>query len=343
MHEAVVSGRISQGTVHEATRFHQGGCSAAIAWPFAVSAQQAPVPVVGFLDSRSTEAIGNRLRGFRQGLGDEGYVEGRNVTIEYRWAENRLDRLPELAGDLVSRHVRVLIASGGQPVNFAAKDATTTIPIIFLTPQDPVKVGLVISLARPSGNLTGVNFFNGELAAKQFELLREMLPNARRIAALIDPAAQSTTETTLQDLETAARATGMQLYVLKATNSRDIDVTFEAMAREHVDGVFVEQSPFLNSRRIQLVQLAARYTIPATYSGREYTEVGGLISYGSDIADAYRQVGVYCGHILKGAKVSELPVVQSSKLEIVINAQTARMLGLTISPQMLARADEVIE
>jgi putative ABC transport system substrate-binding protein len=191
--------------------------------------------------------------------------------------------------------------------------------------------------------LTGVNFFNGELAAKQFELLRNMLPNAKRIAALVDPVAQSTTETTLQDLETAAHASDMQLNILKAANSRDIDVAFEAMAREHVDGVFVEQSPFLNSRRIQLVQLAARYTIPATYAGREYSEVGGLISYGSDIADAYRQVGVYCGHILKGAKVSELPVVQSSKLEIVVNAQTARMLGLFISPQLLARADEVIE
>ncbi len=237
----------------------------------------------------------------------------------------------------------MIVASGGQPVNLAAKAATTTIPIVFLSPQDPVKVGLVTSLARPSGNLTGVNFFNGELAAKQFELLRNMLPNAKRIAALVDPVAQSTTETTLQDLETAAHASGMQLNILKAASSRDIDVAFEAMAREHVDGVFVEQSPFLNSRRIQLVQLAARYTIPATYAGREYSEVGGLISYGSDIADAYRQVGVYCGHILKGAKVSELPVVQSSKLEIVVNAQTARMLGLFISPQLLARADEVIE
>lgn len=301
------------------------------------------MPVIGFLDSRSIETVGNRLRGFRQGLSEDGYGEGRNVAIEYRWAENLLDRLPELASDLVHRSVNVIVASGGQPVNLAVKAATTTIPVVFLSPQDPVKVGLVTSLARPSGNLTGVNFFNGELAAKQFELLRELLPNARRIAALVDPVAQSTTETTLDDLEIAARTSAMQLYILKAASSRDIDVAFEAMAREHVDGVFVEQSPFLNSRRIQLVQLAARYAIPATYAGREYTEVGGLISYGSDIADAYRQVGVYCGHILKGAKVSELPVVQSSKLEIVVNAQTARMLGLFISPQLLARADEVIE
>jgi ABC-type uncharacterized transport system substrate-binding protein len=318
-----------------------GGVAAG--WPLTARAQQSAMPVIGFLDSRSIETVGNRLRGFRQGLSEDGYGEGRNVAIEYRWAENQLDRIPELAGDLVHRGVNVIVASGGQPVNLAAKAATTTIPIIFLSPQDPVKVGLVTSLARPSGNLTGVNFFNGELAAKQFELLRDMLPNAKRIAALVDPVAQSTTETTLQDLETAAHASGMQLNILKAANSRDIDVAFEAMAREHVDGVFVEQSPFLNSRRIQLVQLAARYTIPATYAGREYSEVGGLISYGSDIADAYRQVGVYCGHILKGAKVSELPVVQSSKLEIVVNAQTARMLGLFISPQLLARADEVIE
>jgi putative ABC transport system substrate-binding protein len=301
------------------------------------------MPVIGFLDSRSIETVGNRLRGFRQGLSEDGYGEGRNVAIEYRWAENQLDRLPELAGDLVHRSVNVIVASGGQPVNLAAKAATTTIPVIFLSPQDPVKVGLVTSLARPSGNLTGVNFFNGELAAKQLELLRDMLPNAKRFTALVDPNAQSTTETTLQDLETVAHAGGIQLFILKAANRSDIDVAFEAMAREHVDGVFVEQSAFLNSRRIQLVQLAARYAIPATYAGREYTEVGGLISYGSDIADAYRQVGVYCGHILKGAKVSELPVVQSSKLEIVVNAQTARMLGLFISPQLLIRADDVIE
>ena len=318
-----------------------GGVAAG--WPLTTRAQLSTMPVIGFLDSRSIETVGNRLRAFRQGLSEDGYGEGRNVAVEYRWAENQLDRIPELAGDLVHRSVNVIVASGGQPVNLAAKAATTTIPIIFLSPQDPVKVGLVTSLARPSENLTGVNFFNGELAAKQFELLRNMLPNAKRIAALVDPVAQSTTETTLQDLEAAAHASGMQLNILKAANSRDIDVAFEAMAREHVDGVFVEQSPFLNSRRIQLVQLAARYTIPATYAGREYSEVGGLISYGSDIADAYRQVGVYCGHILKGAKVSELPVVQASKLEIVVNAQTARMLGLVISPQLFARADEVIE
>ena len=306
-------------------------------------AQQSAIPVVGFLDSRSTETVGNRLRGFRQGLGEDGYAEGRNVAIEYRWAENQLDRLPELAGDLVRRRVNVIVASGGQPVNFAAQAATTTIPVLFLSAQDPVKVGLVTNLARPSGNLTGVNFFNAELAAKQFDLLREILPKVRRIAVLVDPNARENTEMTLHDLETAARAGGIQVQVLRTANSQDIDAAFEEIDREHIDGVFVEQSPFFTSRRVQLAQLTAHYSIPASYPGREFAEVGGLISYGSDIADAYRQVGIYCGHILKGAKVAELPVVQSSKLELVINAQTARMLKLTVSPQLLARADEVIE
>jgi putative tryptophan/tyrosine transport system substrate-binding protein len=315
----------------------------AAAWPLVSHAQQSAIPVVGFLDSRSTETVGNRLRGFRQGLGEDGYAEGRNVAIEYRWAENQLDRLPELAGDLVRRRVNVIVASGGQPVNFAAQAATTTIPVLFLSAQDPVKVGLVTNFARPSGNLTGVNFFNAELAAKQFDLLREILPNVRRVAVLVDPNAQENTEMTLHDLETAARAGGIQVQVLRTASSQDIDAAFEEIDREHIDGVFVEQSPFFNSRRVQLAQLTAHYSIPASYPGREFAEVGGLISYGSDIADAYRQVGIYCGHILKGAKVAELPVVQSSKLELVINAQTARMLKLTVSPQLLARADEVIE
>jgi putative ABC transport system substrate-binding protein len=315
----------------------------AITWPVVVGAQQSAIPVIGFLDSRSTETVGNRLRAFRQGLGEDGYSEGRNVAIEYRWAENQLDRLPELASDLVRRHVNVIVASGGQPVNFAAKAATTTIPVLFLSAQDPVKVGLVTNLARPTGNLTGVNFFNAELASKQFDLLREMLPNVRRIAVLVDPAAQENTEMTLQELETAARASGIQVQLLKAANGHDIEVAFDEIGRENLDAVFVEQSPFFSSRRVELAQLTAHHSIPASYPGREFAEVGGLISYGSDIADAYRQVGIYCGHILKGAKVAELPVVQSSKLELVINTQTARMLNLIVPPQLLARADEVIE
>jgi putative ABC transport system substrate-binding protein len=323
--------------------FVKGIVGSTVVWPLAARAQQSAMPVIGFLDSRSIETVGNRLRGFRQGLGEDGYAEGRNVAIEYRWAENQLDRVPELADDLVRLRVNVIVASGGQPVNFAAQAATTTIPVLFLSAQDPVKVGLVTNLARPSGNLTGVNFFNAELAAKRFDLLREMLPNVRRVAVLVDLTARENTEMTLHELETAARVSGTQFQVLKAASSRDIDVAFEEIARENLDAVFVDQSPFFSSRRVQLAQLTAHYGFPASYPGREFAEVGGLISYGSDIADAYRQVGIYCGHILNGAKVAELPVVQSTKLELVINTQTARMLNLTVLPQLLARADEVIE
>jgi putative tryptophan/tyrosine transport system substrate-binding protein len=311
--------------------------------PLTARAQQRPLPIVGFLDSRSAEAIGSRLRGFRRGLEQGGYIEGQTVAIEFRWAENQMDRLPELAADLVHRNVDVIVASGGVPGVIAAKAATTTTPIVFLAGQDPVKLGLVSSLARPGGNLTGVNFFNTELSAKQFEHLREILPAAKRIAVLVDASVQANTDATLRDVDAAAGAHGVKIEVFKANNSREIDTAYEAIAREHFDGVFVEQSPFLNSRRIQLVQLAARYTMPAVYSGREFAEVGGLISYGSDIDDAYRQVGVYCGRILKGAKPNDLPIVQSTKLELVVNAQTARMLGLQLSPQLLAVADEVIE
>jgi putative ABC transport system substrate-binding protein len=254
-----------------------------------------------------------------------------------------MSRLPDLAADLVHRNVDIIVASGGLSGAFAAKAATTTIPIVFLAAQDPVKLGLVSSFARPGGNLTGVNFFNTELAAKQFELLREILAKPARIAVLVDPADQTNTVSIVRDVDAAARANGIQIKTFKASNSREIDSEFEAIAREHFDGIYAGQGPFLNSRRVQLVQLAARYTIPAVYSGREFPEVGGLISYGSDIAEAYRQVGVYCARILKGAKPAELPIVQSTKLELVINAQTARMLKLTVSPQLLARADEVIE
>jgi putative tryptophan/tyrosine transport system substrate-binding protein len=320
-----------------------GLVGSAAALPVIADAQQRSLPVIGFVDSRSIESMGNRLRGFRRGLEETGYTEGRMLAIEYRWAENRMDGLPDLVADLVNRHVDVIVASGGLSGAFAAKAATPSIPIVFLAAQDPVKLGLVGSLARPGGNLTGVNFFNTELAAKQFELLREILPQARRIAVLVDPADQTNTEVVLHDVDAAARANSVQIKVFKAHNSHEIDAEFEAMAQEHFDGLFIEQAPFLNSRRVQLVQLAAHYSIPAVYSGREFAEVGGLISYGSDIAEAYRQVGIYCGRILKGAKPAELPIMQSSKLELTINAQTARMLKLPLSPQLLARADEVIE
>jgi putative ABC transport system substrate-binding protein len=313
------------------------------AWPLAAHAQQRSLPVIGFVDSRSVETMGNRLPGFRRGLEEGGYTESQTVAVEYRWAENRIDRLADLVADLVHRNVDLLVASGGLSGAFAAKAATTTIPIVFLAAQDPVKLGLVSSLARPGSNLTGVNFFNTELAAKQFELLREILPKSTRIAVLVDPADQTNTPPIVRDVEAAARANGVEIKVFKASNSGEISVELESIAQEHFDGAFVEQSPFLNSRRVQLVQLAAHHSIPAVYSGREFPEVGGLISYGSDIAEAYRQVGLYCSRILKGAKPAELPVVQSSKLELVINAETARMLKLPVPPQLLARADEVIE
>ena len=317
--------------------------SGAAAWPFTAHAQQRSLPVIGFIDSRSIETMGNRLRGFRRGLEEGGYTEERTVAVEYRWGENQMDRLPDLAADVVHRHVDVIVASGGISGAFAAKTATTTIPIVFLAAQDPVKLGLVSSLARPAANLTGINFFNTELAAKQFELLREILAKPTRIAVLVDPADQTNTPPIVRDVDAAARANAIQIKIFKASNSLEINAEFETIAQEHFDGVFVEQSPFLNSRRVQLVQLAARHGIPAVYSGREFPEVGGLISYGSDIAEAYRQVGVYCARILKSAKPAELPIVQSTKLELVINAETARMLKLPLSPQLLARADEVIE
>jgi putative tryptophan/tyrosine transport system substrate-binding protein len=315
----------------------------AVVWPLAVHAQQQSLPVIGFVDSRSIETMGNRLRGFRRGLEEGGYTESRTVAVEYRWAENQMDRLTDLAADLAHRNVDLIVASGGLSGAFAAKAATTTIPIVFLAAQDPVKLGLVSSLARPGNNLTGVNFFNTELAAKQFELLREILPKSTRVAVLVDPTDQTNTSPIVRDVEAAARANGVEIKVFKASNSREIGAELESIAQEHFDGAFVEQSPFLNSRRVQLVQLAAHHSIPAVYSGREFPEVGGLISYGSDIAEAYRQVGLYCSRILKGAKPAKLPVVQSSKLELVINAETARMLKLLVPPQLLARADEVIE
>ena len=316
---------------------------AALSWPLIARAQQLAIPVIGFLDPRSLEGVTERLRGFRQGLKETGHVEGENVTIEYRWAENQLDRLPELAADLVRRQAAVIIASGGRDATLAAKAATTTIPIVFLAGEDPVRLGLVASLARPGGNLTGINFFNTELATKRLEFLRELVPGAKRVAVLLNPVDTTNTDSTLRAIEPAARAIGLQIQVLTASTSREIDAAFATIGSDRSDAVFVGQTAFLNSRRVQLAQLAARHMVPASYSGREFIEVGGLMSYGSDIADAYRQVGIYAGRILKGAKPADLPVVQANKFELVINAQTARMLGLTVPPSLLARADEVVE
>jgi putative ABC transport system substrate-binding protein len=315
----------------------------AVAWPFAVRAQQPATPVIGFLDARLPDAMADRLRGFRQGLGEAGYVEGDNVTILYRWGENKVDRLPELAAELVRRRVTVIVASGGVPVIFAAKAATATIPVLFIVSEDPVRLGLVKSLARPEGNLTGINFYNSELVAKQLELLRELVPQAAAVAVLVNPASPNTFETTVRDIEPAARAMGLRTKLLRASTGREIDAAFAALASERPDALFVGNDAFFNSRRVQLVQLAAHHRLPAIYSGREYSEIGGLISYGTNIADAYRQAGLYAGRILKGAKPSDLPVPQSSKFELVINHPTARTLGLSVPDKLLVAADEVIE
>ena len=289
------------------------------------------MPVIGFLNATSPDTYADRLRGFRQGLKETGYVEGENVAIEYRWAEGKDDRLPSLAADLVRRRVAVIAATGTSAA-LAAKAAATTIPIVFMVAEDPVKLGLVASLARPGGNATGINFYSGELTAKRLELLRELVPGAARVAVLVNPANATVTETTLRDMESAARAMGLQIHVLNASTSREINAAFATFVRERPDALFVGLDPFLNSRRVQLVNLASRHALPATFSNRDIAEIGGLMSYGTNLADAYRQVGVYTGRILKGAKPADLPVVQSTKFELVINAETARMLGLTVPP-----------
>jgi putative ABC transport system substrate-binding protein len=316
---------------------------AAVAWPLAAGAQQAAMPVIGFVNPQSADGHAGRLRGFRQGLKDAGFIEGENVTIDYRWAEGQFDRLPALAAELARRQVSVIAATGGPASPMAAKAATTTIPIIFLTAEDPVRLGLVASLARPGGNLTGINFLNNELTAKRMELLRELVPGAARVAVLVNPANAATAETTLREAQAAARAMGLQVQVLNAGTSREINAAFANLGHERPDALFVGGDGFFNSRHVQIVNLASRHAIPATYADRLMAEAGGLMSYGSDIADAWRQFGVYAGRILKGAKPEELPVVQASKFELVINAETARMLGLTVPPTLLARADEVIE
>ena len=315
----------------------------AAAWPLAARAQRPAMPVIGFLGVTSPVSDADYLRAFRQALKDAGYVEGENVAIEYRWADNQFDRLPALAAELVRRQVSVIAALGGPVPALAAKAATAIIPVVFLVAEDPVRLGLVASLARPIGNLTGSNFFNAELGAKRLELLRTLVPGAARVAILVNPANAQTTETTLRDLEPAGRAMGLQLQVLNASSSRDIDKAFEALARDRPDAVFVSLDTSFADRRVQLVHLASRHAIPATYALRDFVEAGGLISYGTNFVDAYRQAGAYTGRILKGAKPADLPVVQSSKFELVINHQTARILGLTVPQSLLVAADEVIE
>jgi putative ABC transport system substrate-binding protein len=300
------------------------------------------MPVIGFLNPASPDGMGDRLRGFRRGLKESGYVEGENVAVEYRWADNQVDRLPAMAADLVRRRVAVIVTTGPLPIS-AAKAATATIPTLFLAAEDPVRLGLVASLAQPGGNLTGINLLSGELASKRLELLREMLPAATRIAVLVNPPNPTNLESTIRDVEPATRSVGLQMRVLSASTSGEIDAAFATFAHDRPDAIFVSIDIFLNSRRVQLANLASRHAIPTSFPFRDCAEVGGLMSYGSDVTDAFRQVGAYAGRILKGAKPAELPVVQATKFELVINHQTARMLGLTVPETLLARADEVIE
>jgi len=318
------------------------GVGGAAAWSLAARAQQPTMPVIGLLDPRSPDAMVDRLRAFRLGLKDVGYVEGENVTIIYRFAEDQNDRLPELAAELVRRQVTVIAASATTAAP-AAKAATTTIPIAFIVAQDPVRLGLVASLARPGGNLTGINFFSGELAAKRLDLLHDLLPRAVRVAVLVNPADTANTASILRDVEAAARAIGLQVQVLNASTSREINAAFEDVGRDRPDAVYVGSNTFLTARRIQVVQLAAFHRLPAVYPTPDFVQVGGLMSYGANVMDAFRQLGIYAGRILKGAKPADLPVVQSSKFDLVINAETARMLGLAVPPSLLAIADEVIE
>src|SRR6516165_591446 len=313
----------------------------AAAWPLAARAQQAAVPVIGFLYGASPDPVARRLRAFRQGLKDSGYVEGENVAIEYRWAESQFDRLPEMVADLIRRQVTV-IAALNTVAAVAAKAASTTIPIVFSSGEDPVRLGLVASLARPGGNATGINNFIGEVTAKRLGLLHELVPTANRVGVLVNPA-DVLTETALRDVQPAARAIGLQIQVVNASTSGEIDAAFAAFVREQVDALFIGPGGVFSNRRVHIANQAMRHGIPATYSQREFPEIGGLMSYGTNLTDSWRQVGIYAGRVLKGAKPADLPVVQSTKLELVINAQTARLLGLTIPPGVLAIADEVIE
>jgi putative tryptophan/tyrosine transport system substrate-binding protein len=316
---------------------------AAAAWPIAARGQQPAMPVIGWLDPRSLNASTELLRRFRQGLKDIGYVDGENVRMEYRWGEHQIDRLPELAADLVRRSVTVIAASGAANPALAAKSATSTIPIVFIVGEDPVRLGLVASLNRPGGNLTGINLFSVELSAKRLELLRTFVPGATRLAVLVNPANATNAEVTVRDVRAAADSMRLRLDVFNASTMQEIDAVFAAFERERPDALFVGPDPFFLSRRVQLVHLATRHAIAASYSSRDYVEAGGLVSYGSNIADAYREFGLHVGRILKGAKPADLPVVQVSKLELFVNATAARMLGLTVSPTLLSLADEVIE
>jgi ABC-type uncharacterized transport system substrate-binding protein len=316
---------------------------AAAAWPLAARAQQAARPVVEFLHPGASEIGARDVAAFRKGLHETGYIEGQNVTVEYHWLEGQYDRLPPLIADLIRRPVAVIAIPGSGPATRAAKAATATIPIVFGVAGDPVQLGLVASLARPGGNATGVNFLSEEVAAKRLRLLHELVPKAVRVAVLVNSANAAATENTLRDLHEAAPIIGLQIQVLKAGTTGEIDAAFAMLARERPDALFVGPDGFFSSRRVQFAILAARERIPATYTQRGYVAAGGLMSYGTDQLEMTRQVGVYTGSILKGTKPADLPVLQSTKFEFVINLQTARALGIEVPPGVLSIADEVIE
>jgi ABC-type uncharacterized transport system substrate-binding protein len=315
-----------------------GGATAT--WPLAARAQQPAMPVVGFLRSTSLADSTQHVTAFRQGLKEAGFVEGENVAIEYRWAEGQYDRLRALVADLVDRKVAVIAANS--PSALAAKTATTTIPIVFTTGDDPVNLGLVASLSRPTGNVTGVTFFGGALVAKQLELLHELIPQATVISVLVNPNFPGTAFQ-LRDVQEAARTLGHPMRVLNASTRSEINTAFATIAQQRTDALLVAGDPFFLSRLSQFITLAARHTVPTIYPQREYVAGGGLISYGTSVTDAYRQVGVYVGRILNGAKPTDLPVMRATKFELVINLQTTKLLGLEVPPTVLARADEVIE
>ena len=311
------------------------------AWPLAARAQQPAIPVIGYLDAGEL-AQEERRRAFRQGLKDNGIVEGENVVIDSRFGGIQMERVPELLDEFVGRRVAVIVATSG-PIALLAAKATTTIPIVFLVPEDPVRLGLVASLARPGGNLTGINFLLTELVAKRLGLLRELVPTAARVGVLVNPAETVIAEITLREVDVAARAMGLRVQIYKASTNDEINEAFVAIGRDRPDALFVSSGPYFGARRVQLANLTSRYAIPATYASRLGPEVGGLMSYGVDSTDRYRQAGLYAGRILKGAKPADLPVLQSAKFELVINLQTAKLLGIDVPPSLLASANEVIE
>ena len=315
----------------------------AAAWPLTARAQQRSMPVIGFISAGSSDTSMRFAAAFRRGLNESGYIEGQNVTVEYHWLEGQYDLLPTLMAELVRRQVAVIATPGSAPASLAAKAATATIPIVFSVGEDPVQLGLVASIARPGSNATGINFFTAEVVAKRLRLLHDMVPNAVRIAVLVNPTNTSTAESTLRDAMEAAPTIGLQIQVFNAATIGEIDASFATLARQRLDAIFVAPDAFFTSRAMQFATLTASDRIPAAYANRDIVAAGGLMSYGTDIADTFRQVGVYACTILKGEKPADLPVVQSTKFEFVINLKTAKALGLTIPVDVLSIADEVIE